>query len=49
MAPTDGWHPAGGVMFAFNDVEGALARAVELGATVAPICQHDLRPPTASR
>ncbi len=35
MAPTDGWQPAGGVMFAFDDVEGALARAVELGAAVA--------------
>jgi predicted enzyme related to lactoylglutathione lyase len=35
MAPPDGWQPAGGVMFAVDDVNGALAHAVELGATVA--------------
>ncbi len=34
MAPAQGWQPAGGVMFAFDDVDAALAHAVDLGATV---------------
>jgi len=39
MAPPDGWQPAGGVMFAFDDVSAGLARAVHLGAT--PILNED--------